>query len=153
VDKLKELKHRKELNEFDIDDYNFEREMQRNHEEKICNEYLMINLLVEVSRIRAHNIVLFNEVFKRTACDEFGNLKKAILHNSSEIQPLELSHFVIEKHKERDVFTIKKIEIKEYKSLSGIDRKAKKEEFLSNSSPSDPSIIDYLNYTFDSVHY
>jgi hypothetical protein len=95
VDKLKELTHRKDLTEFDIDDYNFEMEMQRNHEEKICNEYLLINLLVEVSRIRAHNIVLFNEIFKRTACDEFGNLRKAILFNSSEIQLEELSQFYL----------------------------------------------------------
>jgi hypothetical protein len=31
------------------------------------------------------------------ACDIEGNLKKAILHNSSEIQPEALSQFVMEK--------------------------------------------------------
>jgi hypothetical protein len=96
--------------------------MQGNREEKICTEYLMIYLLVEVSRIKAHNIILFNEVFKRTACEEFGNLKKTILHNSSEIQPEELSQFAIEKLKEGDVFTIKKFEAGRYKFLSEIDR-------------------------------
>jgi hypothetical protein len=43
----------------------------------------MIHLIVEVFCIRTQNIILFNDVFKRTACDEFGNFKKAILYNSS----------------------------------------------------------------------
>jgi hypothetical protein len=70
----------------------------------------MSNLLVEVSHIRAHNIVLFNEVLKRTACNEFGNLKKVIQQNFSEIQPEELSQFVIEKLEEGDIFIFKKFE-------------------------------------------
>jgi hypothetical protein len=41
---------------------------------------------------------------------------------------VELSQFVSEKHKEGDVFTIKKFETEKYKFLLEIDREAKKEK-------------------------
>jgi hypothetical protein len=46
---------------------------------------------------------------KKVACDIDGNLKKAILHNSSEIQPETLSQFVIKKLEQGDVFTFRKV--------------------------------------------
>jgi hypothetical protein len=75
-----------------MDEYNDEREKERKREEKICNEYLTINLLVKVFNIRIQNIILLNDVFIRTTFDEFGKLKKAFLYNSSEIQLEELNH-------------------------------------------------------------
>jgi sarcosine oxidase delta subunit len=51
----------------------------------------------------------FKEVFKKVACDNEGNLKKAILHNSSEIQQEILDQFVIQKLEEGDVFSFKKV--------------------------------------------
>jgi hypothetical protein len=46
---------------------------------------LRTNLLSTIIHIREQNWSKFNEVFKKVACDVEGNLKKAILHNLSEI--------------------------------------------------------------------
>jgi hypothetical protein len=67
VEKLKELMNRRSLSEFNMDEFNDEREKEGNRKEKICNEYLMMNLLVKVFNIRTQNIILFNDVFRRTA--------------------------------------------------------------------------------------
>jgi hypothetical protein len=68
------------------------------------------NLLSEIIHIRERNIIIFKKVFEEVACDIWGNLKKAILHNSSKIQPEMLSQFVIEKFDQGDIFSFKKVE-------------------------------------------
>jgi hypothetical protein len=66
-----------------------------------------MNLLIKVFNIRTQNIILFNDVFRITALDEFGNLKKEILYNFSKVQPEELNQFVIEKLEQGDVLQLR----------------------------------------------
>jgi hypothetical protein len=45
VNKFKDLINRTELKEFDMDEYNNDRETQRSFKENICNEYLTIKFI------------------------------------------------------------------------------------------------------------
>jgi hypothetical protein len=108
-EELKKLLMEKTFKEFDKEKFIRERDEQASLEERLTRFYSGTNLLSTIMYIQERNLSMFKESFKKVACDEKGNLKKAILHNSSEIQPEILSQFVIQELEEGDVFSFKKV--------------------------------------------
>jgi hypothetical protein len=105
----RDLLEEKTFTEFDEEKYNRERTYQSKLEKSLSDFHLGTNLLSTIIHIREQNILKFNEIFKKAACNIDGILKKAILHNSSEIQPETLRQFVIQKLEQGDVFTFRKV--------------------------------------------
>jgi hypothetical protein len=108
-DEWEKLLNEKTFKEFDEEIYKRERTFQSMIEKKLSDFHLGTNLISTIIHIREQNTLKFNEVFKKVACDAEGNLKKAILYNSSEIQPEELNRFVIQKLEQGDVFSFIKV--------------------------------------------
>jgi hypothetical protein len=108
-DEWRKLLNEKTFKEFDKEDFIRERDKQANLEKRLTDFHLGTNLLSTIIHIQEQNQLKFKEVFKKVACDNEGNLKKTILHNSSEIQPETLEQFVIQKLEEGDVFSFKKV--------------------------------------------
>jgi hypothetical protein len=105
----RDLLEEETFTEFDEEKYNRERTYQAKLEKSLSNFHLGTNLLSTIIHIREQNILKFNEIFKKVACDIEGNLKKAILHNSSEIQPETLSQIIVQQLEQGDVFTFRKV--------------------------------------------
>jgi hypothetical protein len=148
-DEWRKLLEEKTFDEFDEGKYNRDRAYQTKLEKTLSNFHLGTNLLSEIIHIREQNILQFNEVFKRVACDVEGNLNKAILHNSSEIQPDELSRFVIQRLEQGDIFSFKKVKpvMLETPELEEEDEYGEYEEY--EDSEDEDSKVPYKEYTKD----